>query len=115
MNIYQALRCLGVLAALVAYASPSHAGDFTNCTVEEIVLAGDQNGHARLNCPIANLPPCASQSWVAFDKSTLGGRQYLAMLTYAQSIGARVEGYITQTCSPYQPNVALLNHLRVTR
>ena len=108
-----------ILAVAVAcaafFSAPCFAGDFTGCAAEEIVVAGDQNGHVRLNCQIANLPACASQSWVAFDKSSVAGKQYLAMIVYAQSVGAKLEGNVAQTCSPFQGNVALLIHLRVTR
>ena len=79
------------------------------------MVAGDQNGHVRLNCLIANLPACATQSWVAFDRSSVAGKHYLAMFFYAQSVGAKLEGYVAQTCSPVQGNVALLINLRVTR
>jgi hypothetical protein len=89
---------------------------FNNCEVLEIVITGTQNGHAQLSCIPSALPPCAAGNpWVAFDKSTPDGRQYLAMLTLAQSTGAKVSGYVANACPAWQNNVALLQHLRLRR
>ena len=52
-----------VAVAFTAFLStPCVASDFTGCAVEEIVIAGEQNGHVRMNCQIANLPACAAQA-----------------------------------------------------
>lgn len=108
-----------LLLGVASFVFPSAARaqfHFNNCEVLEIVIAGNQNGHAQLSCTPSPLPPCAAGNpWVAFDKSTPDGRQYLAMLTLAQSTGARVSGYVATWCPAWQGNVVMLEHLRVRR
>jgi hypothetical protein len=66
---------------------------FAACTVGEIVLHGENNAHVQLGCPVSPRPPCAiAGTYVAFDKATTEGRQYLAMFTMAQASGALVTG-----------------------
>lgn len=106
-----------VFAALAALPLSAAASDFSACDVVEIVLAGDQNAHVQLSCTVANAPACASSpNFVGFDKSTNSGKQYLALFMSAQSMNAKVEGYVDHTsCSPWQGNVPLLTMLRVKR
>jgi hypothetical protein len=104
-----------VLALLLSpYAE---AFDFNGCEITEIVLAGDQNAHVGLNCTISNIPACAvSSNYFGFDKTTLAGKQYLAMLMSAQAMGSKITGIVDHSiCPVFQGNVALLNHLRVAK
>jgi hypothetical protein len=106
-------------AVLMAPPSASAAAfDFSDCTVIEIVAAGDQNAHVQLSCYVSNAPACAATgaTYVGFDKSTTSGKEYLALFMMAQAIGGKVAGYVDHAaCSPWQGNVAYLNHLRVSR
>lgn len=101
----------------LSITAPSFSTDFTDCQVVEIVLAGEQNAHVQLNCPVQNAPPCAvANSYVGFDKSTTAGKQYLALLIYAHANNAKVTGDIDKAiCSPWQGNVPLLTHMRMKR
>lgn len=100
----------------VAPAPAMAALNFSGCEVLEIVIADTQNAHVRLSCTPSNLPPCAGNNpWVAFDKSTPEGKQYLALLTMAYATNAKVAGVIAPSCPAFQSNVAWLIHLRVTR
>ena len=57
------------------YAAANNDPIFDNCRVREIVLGGDRNAHAQLDCTIPNRPTCAtSGNFVAFDKSTEEGK-----------------------------------------
>jgi hypothetical protein len=105
-----------VFAAVIAPA-PALAYDFTDCTVGEIVSAGDQNAHVQLGCYVTNVPACATgANYVGFDKSTTAGKQYLALFMMVQETGGKVTGYVDHAvCSPWQGNVPYLNHLRVAR
>ena len=94
------------------------AFDFSGCQVMEIVAADTYNAHVHLNCAIANRPTCAVDTYFAFDKSTTAGKQYLAMVMSAQALGAYLTGNVVHdegSCPGWQSNVALLNHLRLTR
>jgi len=98
------------------FVAPVSASDFSACEVVEIVVAGEQNAHVQLSCSVSNRPPCAvAQSYVAFDKSTAAGKQYLALFMSAQAMNAKVEGFVDQACPAWQSNVALLSHLRVKK
>jgi hypothetical protein len=107
-----------VSAVLMAPASASAAAfDFSDCTVIEIVAAGDQNAHVQLSCYVTNAPACAtSANFVSFDKSTTAGKEYLSLFMMAQAMGGKVTGYVDHaSCPPWLGNVPYLNHLRVTR
>lgn len=107
------------LIFLLQFSVSVFASDFVNCEVVEIVVAGDQNGHVNLNCPvpIVGAPACATAgSYVGFDKSTIDGKHFLALATMALAMNFKLEGTVDRSvCSPYQGNVALLKALRVRR
>lgn len=112
------LKIASAVAVLAAFFAPSvHAGTFSACTVIAVIVQGDQNGYIQIACPapMTALPACASApAYVGFDKSTPAGKQYLALFTYAQAVGAKISGNIDATsCSPWQGNVALLTTLIV--
>lgn len=104
-------------AACAFFTMGASASDFAGCDVVRIVATGDQNAHVQLSCIVANIPPCASASqFVAFDKSTTAGKQYLALFMSAQAMNAKVEGYVDHaSCAPWQGNVVLLTYLSVTK
>lgn len=105
-----------VFTIFTVLASPASAASFSNCEVLEIVTAEGQNAHVRLSCIPTGIPPCAAGNpWVAFDKLTTDGKQWLALFMYALSINAKVTGYTYDSCAPFQGNVVLLAHLRITR
>lgn len=103
------------LALATLSAAPAYAYDFSGCQVTEIVLAGENNAHVRLSCSAINTPACATaKNFIGFDKSTTGGKQYLAMLMMAHAMNGKVEGTVDHSvCAPHQGNVPLLAHLRV--
>lgn len=98
-------------------ASALAARDFQNCKILEIVVAGAQNSHVRMNCHVEPRPACASAgTWFGFDKSTEEGKQYLSIALTAYSTNSNVSGYVHNTlCSPYQGNVSWLRHIRMTK
>ena len=91
-------------------AAPAFAQNFSNCEVVEIVSHGDQkNAHVQLNCMPTSMPACATGNpYVAFDKSTTDGKTWFVMFLMAQSTGAKVTRYISDSCPTWQSNVALL-------
>lgn len=99
---------------LMALSPATHAGEFVGCKVVEVVVDGGNNGHVGLNCEVSGRPACAAaSSYVAFDKLTEAGKQWLAAFLAAQASGARVSGVTADTCSPWQQNVVHLLSLRV--
>lgn len=109
-------RLITSIVLSTCFAAPVFAYDFSGCEVAEIVLVGEQNAHVQLSCEVKNLPPCAvAKTFVAFDKSTDAGKQYLALFMSAQAMSGKVTGTVFQTCSTWQTNVALLGHLRVKK
>lgn len=107
------------LMTSIFYSGNLLAMDFSGCHVAEIVIAGDINAHVRLDCPISNVPTCAtSNTYFSFNKSTDSGNQYLSLVMTAFAANVKVSGFISHdenSCPAWQNNVALLNHLRVTR
>jgi hypothetical protein len=105
--------------AFVLLSAPllAKALDFSDCTVGEIVVAGDQNAHVQLSCAVSNAPACAvAPTYVGFDKSTAAGKQYLALFMLAQATGGKVAGLVDHaSCPAWQGNVAYLSHLRVSK
>jgi len=104
--------------ALIFSCQAAFSFDFVGCQVVEVVVADVQNAHVHLNCAVANRPACATDSFFTFDKSTTAGKEYLAMAMSAQALGAYLTGNIVHdegSCPTWQSNVALLNHLRMTR
>lgn len=98
-------------------SSVSYSADFDSCKVVEIVTAGANNFHAKIDCNIEPRPPCAvAGSYFGFDKSTDEGKQYMSIVLTAFSMGAKLTGYIDNTqCSPHQGNVGLLIHIRMRK
>lgn len=90
---------------------------FNNCDIVEIVVGQDPyNAHIQLSCVPSPQPPCAmGNPFVAFDKSTAAGRQFLALFIMAQASGRKVSGFVDSSCASFQTNVALLTQLRVQR
>ncbi|MEP0064411.1 hypothetical protein [Paraglaciecola sp.] len=95
----------------------SYSADFNDCKVIEIITAGANNGHVLLDCTIEPVPVCAvAPKYFGFDKSTDEGKQYMSVVLTAFASGATLSGYVNDTsCSPYQGNVALLEHLRMKK
>ncbi|WP_413701172.1 hypothetical protein ACLKMH_05525 [Psychromonas sp. KJ10-10] len=95
----------------------SNAMDFDNCKVIEIVTEGKNNANIRLNCLVTNGPAYANAGdYVGFDKSTDAGKQYMSVFLTAFASSASVAGLVNDTyCSLYQGNVALIEHLRMTK
>jgi hypothetical protein len=107
------------MAASAFIATPAVAQNFnfSSCDVVEIVSQGDQqNAHVQLSCVISSPPACAAgNNYVAFDKSTSEGKQWLAMFLMAQATNAKVTGFVHGYCPAFQTNVAQLAHLRLRR
>ena len=106
------------VALLGIFASPlSHSADFNDCQVVEVVAAGANNAHIQLSCWIEPRPACASSgNYFGFDKSTEEGKQYLSMVLTAFASGAKLTGWVDDAqCPTFQPNVTLLQHLRMTK
>jgi len=94
----------------------SYAEDFKDCQVVEVVSAGEKNSHVLLDCEIHvdARPSCALPNFVGFDNSTVEGKNYMSMVLTAFASGAKLRGFVDGlVCSPFQNNVALLNHLRM--
>lgn len=107
--------CLPLLAFVCGAA---HAGDFSGCTVGQIVTVGDQNVHVSLVCPtpITALPACATAaSYVGFDGSTPSGKRFFSLFSLALAMNWKLDGSTDSICSPYQSNVALLTVLRASK
>lgn len=98
-------------------SNTSFAIDFDSCLVKEVIVIGETLGEARLDCTISNTPACAvNLIYLGFDKSTQAGKDYLQLLMFALENNAKVTGTVDHNvCFSQQPNVPLLNHLRVTR
>lgn len=94
----------------------SNAWDFSGCKITEVVIGGSQNAHIALNCGI-KAPACATAgNYFAFDKSTKEGEQYLSMVMMAFSMDLPVTGLVDDNiCPSFQPNVSLLEHIRVKK
>ena len=104
---------------LILNVSNSYASwlDFSGCLVNEVVIGhNEKNGHAALNCNINNLPTCAASNYIAFDLSTMKGKQIHMTLLMALAKDLKVSGHVHQhECAPWQTNVAEVSHLRLSR
>ena len=99
------------------FPSISYSFDFQNCKVVQVVSSGNKNGHAQLDCTVQNRPYCATASnYVAFDRSTDEGKQYMTMVLEAFENGKKLTGFVSHaynSCPSFQTNVARLTHLRM--
>ena len=110
----QLALALGLLGAMVLPTSAARAGEFTKCKVVEVVADAGNNGHVGLNCDVSGRPTCAvAGSYVAFDKLSEPGKQWLSAFLAAQASGALVSGMTVDSCSPWQPNAVMLWNLRI--
>ncbi len=114
--IFKTGKCLIAIAINFMVATVSYSLDFTSCKVVEIVATGINNAHDAVDCTISPRPACATGStWFGFDKSTEEGKMYMSIVLTAFALGTNVTGNIDDTqCSPYQGNVGLLRHIRMT-
>ena len=92
-------------------------GSFDNCSVIDIRFGTDpRNGHAQLNCEITGLPSCATATtFIAYDRESNSGKQYLAILTASLAANLKIKGSTHDSCAVWQPNVATLRTLTVSR
>ena len=106
------MTLIGLLIPTISYGF-----DFDNCKVVEVIIAGANYAHVRLNCGIEPRPVCAvASTYFGFDKSTEEGKQYLSVALTAFASNSNVTGFVDDVqCSTYQGNVALLTHLRMRK
>jgi hypothetical protein len=115
-KIFSALFSGVVFWFVLAFPAHAQTAHFNSCEVVEIIVAGESNAHVQLSCMPTSVPQCGQNNpFVAFDKSTLEGKQYLAVFMTAFATGARVSGYVYNHCPSFQPNVAALAHVRMRR
>jgi hypothetical protein len=101
---------------MMLFTSAAHSADFDNCKVVEIVTAGSNNAHIGVDCQITPRPTCAVGNYFGFDKSTDEGKMYMSIALTAFASGASITGYVDDnSCLPFQPNVAQLQHLRLKK
>ena len=113
------MRFTYVPIAILALTTSANcfAFDFQNCRVAEVIIAGVHNAHVRLDCQISPRPACASAgNYFGFDKSTEEGNQYLSVVLTAYASDSLLTGNVDNSrCPASQGNVALLNHIRMTK
>jgi len=110
-------KMLILISLFISTAASASSRDFENCKVVEVVIAGANNAHVRLDCNVSPRPACAtSGTYFGFDKSTQEGEQYLSVVLTAFASDSNVSGYVDDVqCAIPQSNVALLEHIRMTK
>lgn len=107
-----------LMMLLTITTNTSHARDFENCKILEVVLDSGSNAHIQLDCSISNRPACANtDKYVALNKETESGKQLLSLVLTAFAAKMNISGFVENaenTCPTWQSNVAMLRHLRAS-
>jgi len=109
------MKKLIAIFVLVVFSEILNAANFDACSVVDVRFGeGVNNGHVKFDCNLTGLPSCATATdFVAFDRGTDTGKQFLAMFTSALAASLKVTGNVKSSCPTWQSNVASLSTLIV--